>query len=331
MSGKTRYIFSSGALNRKDNTLSFRSDNGLTHLPIEGIKELYLMNEVSLNTKLLSFLSKNGVVVHFFDYYGHDCGSYYPRDKYLSGRLRVRQALAYTESRMPIATAFVEGIRDNMLGILKQKKAKAPEVLTPIVQALDSKKYREPCGDIKALLSQEGAYWQLFYEAINALIDPAFISDKRVKRPPDNPLNALISFGNSWLYSKTITQLYHTHLDQSISFLHEPSEGRFSLSLDVSEVFKIAIVFPVILNMVNRGMLRVGEHFEKATNFCHLNESGRKKYVIELEKALNKTFEHAKLGRQVTYETAIKYEGYKLSKYLIEGTPFTPFVKGRAM
>lgn len=60
---------------------------------------------------------------------------------------------------------------------------------------------------------------------------------KRVKRPPDNPINALISFGNSLLYSKTITQIYHTHLNQSISFLHEPSEGRFSLSLDLAEAF----------------------------------------------------------------------------------------------
>ena len=54
-----------------------------------------------------------------------------------------------------------------------------------------------------------------------------FVMNKRVKRPPDNPINALISYGNTLLYTKTISAIYQTHLDQRISFLHEPSEGRF--------------------------------------------------------------------------------------------------------
>ena len=70
--------------------------------------------------------------------------------------------------------------------------------------------------------------------------------NKRVKRPPDNPINALISFGNTLLYTKTISAIYRTHLDQRISYLHEPSEGRFSLSLDISEVFKPVIVYKTI-------------------------------------------------------------------------------------
>ena len=64
-------------------------------------------------------------------------------------------------------------------------------------------------------------------------------------------MNAMISFGNTLLYTKTIAQIYNTHLEQSISFLHEPSEARFSLSLDLSEVFKPVIVFKTIFDLVN--------------------------------------------------------------------------------
>lgn len=327
MIGASRYIFSVGKLSKKDNSLTFRSDsnNGLVHLPIEGVKELYLMNEVSINTKLLDFLSKNGVLVHFFNYYGNYSGSYYPRDKYLSGRLRVEQAICYQYNRMSVACGIVEGIRLSMIDFLKARKYINPSNLSLIISEMIAMEAVTRENDIKNLLAVEGSMWQLFYKALKYIVEESFISNKRVKRPPDNPLNALISFGNSWLYTKTISQLYHTHLDQCISFLHEPSEGRFSLSLDISEVFKIVVVYPVIVTMINKKMLHVGKHFERDLNYCHLNEEGKKKFVVELERKLSSTFEHLKLKRKVSFETALKLEGYKLSKYLMEEVPFVPF------
>ena len=86
-----------------------------------------------------------------------------------------------------------------------------------------------------------------FYNDFQILSSGRFCYDKRVKRPPDNPINALVSFGNTLLYTKTISAIYRTHLDQRISYLHEPSEGRFSLSLDMSEVFKPVIVYRLFL------------------------------------------------------------------------------------
>ena len=99
---------------------------------------------------------------------------------------------------------------------------------------------------IKELLAVEGELWMNFYSMFQFFLPEDFIMNKRVKRPPDNPINALISFGNTLLYTKTISAIYRTHLDQRISFLHEPSEGRFSLSLDISEVFKPIIVYKTI-------------------------------------------------------------------------------------
>ena len=144
-------------------------------------------------------------------------------------------------------------------------------------------------------------------------------------------MNALVSFGNTLLYTKTISAIYQTHLDQRISFLHEPSERRFSLSLDLSEVFKPVIVFRTIFDLVNNRKLQVEKHFEKKVNYCILNEEGRKIFIKAFEERLEGVFQHSKLKRKVSYRTAIKLDCYKLIKNILEGKPFVPFSMKESM
>lgn len=120
--------------------------------------------------------------------------------------------------------------------------------------------------DIKQILSIEGKVWAEFYSTFKYFLPEDFMINKRVKRPPDNPMNAMISFGNTLLYTKTISEIYNTHLEQSISFLHEPSEARFSLSLDLSEVFKPVIVYKTIFDLVNNKKIKVEKHFNSKVN-----------------------------------------------------------------
>lgn len=330
MSDSTKYIFSMGELKRQDNSLVFRTETQHTYIPIENTKELFMMNEISINTKLLSFLSANGIIIHFFNYYGGYVGTFYPKEKYLSGKLKVLQVKKYLDNREDIALSFVNGMRNNALEFISKRREVGSEEIKNIVTDL---KYNIPrmydnISGIKNILAVEGMVWNNIYKSLNCFIDPDFISNKRVKRPPDNPLNAMISYGNSLLYAKTISQIYQTHLDQTISFLHEPSQGRFSLALDISEVFKIAIVLPVIVNMINKKMIKIDKHFHKDLNYCHLNEEGRKKFTLELEKKLDSTFEHKILKRKVSYLTAIKLDGYKLIKNILENKEFNPFFLG---
>ena len=171
----------------------------------------------------------------------------------------------------------------------------------------------------------EGEVWQRFYSDFKYFLPEDFIMNKRVKRPPDNPINALVSFGNTLLYTKTISAIYRTHLDQRISYLHEPSEGRFSLSLDISEVFKPVIVYKTIFDLVNNKKLQVSKHFDKKVNYCLLNEEGRKIFIEAFEERMESVFNHAKLKRRVSYRTAIKLDCYKLIKFIMEDKKFVPF------
>lgn len=186
-------------------------------------------------------------------------------------------------------------------------------------------KLLEKAQDIQQILSVEGKIWSEFYSSFRYFLPKDFILNKRVKRPPDNPMNAMISFGNTLLYTKTISEIYQTHLDQCISFLHEPSQARFSLSLDLSEVFKPVIVYKTIFDLVNNKKIKVENHFEKKVNYSLLNEEGKKIFIEAFEERINQTFMHSKLNRKITYKQAIRLDGYKLIKYIMEKKNFVPF------
>lgn len=297
------------------------------YLPIKDTKELYCFNEITLSTKLLELLSKAGIIVHFFGYYENYIGTFYPKDYLLSGRLTVAQAQVYAEKRMEIANAIICGIANNIHFVLYHYYRHGKKDLKPFLDWLkhDVGRLGSSANNIKQLLSIEGEIWARFYASFKFILPEEFIMNKRVKRPPDNPINALVSFGNSLLYSKTVSQIYHTHLNQTISFLHEPTERRFSLSLDLCEAFKPIIVFKTIFECINNRKISAAKHFDKKLNYAMLNEAGKKIFIDAFETRINQTFEHPVLKRRITYKQAIRLDAYKLIKFIMEGKPFKPF------
>ena len=134
--------------------------------------------------------------------------------------------------------------------------------------------------------------------------------------PPDNMINSLISYVNSLIYSKTLSEVYHTQLNPTISYLHEPGVRRYSLCLDISEVFKPLIGDRLIFSLLNRQQI-TEESFTQELNFLHLKKEASKLIVRELENSLKKTIKHKELGRQVSYQYLIRLELYKLIKHII--------------
>lgn len=325
--GSTKYITSMGELSRKDNSLCFRKDGKNIYIPIENTKEIYCLNEVSINSKLLDFLGQNHVVVHFFNYYGGYSGTFYPKDQYMSGRLLVKQVEKFQNQRMQIAKSVVRGIGINIYEILyhyyKHNKKEVKETVDWIKKEFYD--LVDQAENIKILMSVEGELWMRFYSCFPYFLPEDFVMNKRVKRPPDNPMNAMVSFGNTLLYAKTISAIFRTHLDQRISYLHEPSEGRFSLSLDLSEVFKPVIVYRTIFDLVNNRKIQVEKHFDKKVNYCLLNDDGRKIFIEAFENRMESVFQHPTLKRKVSYRTALKLDCYKLIKCILEEKEFVPF------
>ena len=323
----TRYIFSMGELKRKDNSIAFSNEKGNFYLPIEETRELYCLNEVSFNTKFLDFIAKAGITMHIFNYHGNYSGSFYPKEYLISGELTIKQSLAYVENRLTIAKSIVLAIAANIHETLYHYYRHDKKELKPYLDWLknDVSALLSVCAKIEQVLFVEGQIWNRFYDSFRHFLPEDFVMNKRVKRPPDNPINALVSFGNTLLYTKTISAIYHTHLNQSISFLHSPEEGRFSLSLDLSEAFKPVVVFRTIFELVGRRRISVEKHFDKSLNYALLNEDGKKIFIDAFEERLNETFMHPRLKRKTSYKNCLKLDGYKLIKHIVEGKEFAPF------
>jgi|WetSurMetagenome_2_1015567.scaffolds.fasta_scaffold01667_12 CRISP-associated protein Cas1 len=310
------YITKNCRLKRQDNTLQLEYEGGEKKVvPLADVEGLYLMGEIDLNTKLLNFLAQNCIPAHIFNYYGYYSGSYYPREHLNSGFLLVNQVESYRDKtkRMSIAREFLNGASHNILKVLKYYRTRKDGLDDYISSIEGTVQQLQDASDISELMAWEGHIRERYYDSFNHIVELAEEFNKRTKRPPDNMMNALISFGNSLLYATTLGEIYHTQLNPTISFLHEPGNRRFSLSLDIAEVFKPIIVDHIIFKLLNMKMLDDSD-FEHEVNSCYLSEKGRKTFLREYDERLGTTINHRTLKRNVSYRHLIRLECYKLEK-----------------
>jgi len=316
----------SGRLRRHENTIYLESTDGKKPIPVEDVEAFYLFGEIDLNTKLLVFLAQKGIPLHLFNYYGFYSGSYYPREYLNSGFLVVKQVEHYTDphKRLFLAREFVATACDNILRNLKYYRSRK-EGIDRWIEAIEQDiEQIGHANDVPTLMGIEGRVREKYYKAFNDILSIELEFTTRVKRPPDNMINALISFGNSILYTTTLSEIYHTQLIPTVSFLHEPGTRRFSLSLDISEIFKPIIVDRLIFKLINNQMLQE-RHFQSELNFCYLKEDGRRIFIQEYEEKLRTTIMHRKLNRKVSYQRLIRLECYKLIKHLSGIEPYKGF------
>lgn len=325
---KRVFIFNDGELKRKDNTVYFETEETKKYLPIEDIKEIYIFGEVSLNKKFLDYMSQKEVILHFFNYYGYYTGTFYPREHLNSGYMILKQAEYYLDfdKRLELARKFVEGGARNILNVVRyyKNRGKSLEHIENTIEELVKK--IELCENTSELMGLEGNIRDMYYKGFDNIIENEdFVFEYRTRRPPQNHLNALISFGNSLLYTLVLSEIYKTYLDPRIGFLHTTNFRRFTLNLDIAEIFKPIIVDRIIFTLIGRRMITVDD-FERDMGGILLKEKGMKKFIEEFDAKLKTTIQHRELRRNVSYNRLIRMELYKLEKHLIGEQEYIPFI-----
>lgn len=327
---------SSGRLRRKQNTLVLeipdQSNEGNVqrkYFPIEQVGEIHAFGELELNKRLLEFLSKSEILLHFYNRYGYYVGSFYPREHYNSGYLVLKQAEFYLDfqKRLSLARSFVRGALQNLLQVLKYYRNRGlEEELAPIAQALAGHLNRlDKLSSIEQLMQAEGQAREAYYRAFDLILEnDDFAFKERSRRPPRNRLNALLSFGNTMLYTTVLSEIYKTHLDPRIGFLHATNFRRFTLNLDVAEVFKPILVDRLIISLIQKGQIKA-RHFAQELGGLYLKENARRVFLESWEARLATTLYHRGLKRNVSYRTLIRLELYKLEKHLIGEKEYVPF------
>lgn len=328
---RTIYIFQHGELRRKDNSIYFENEDMRKFIPVEDTNDIYIFGEVDVSKRFLEFVSQKEICLHYFNHHGYYVGTFYPREHQNAGHVILKQAEHYIdhEKRIKLARAFVEGSIGQMKMVIKYYRNRSLSGQEPLVNIYDQLLHMpvqlSEIDSIQELMAVEGHAREKYYSAFDHIIgQPGFEFEKRSKRPPLNRINALISFGNSICYTTALSEIYKTYLDPRIGYLHATNFRRFTLNLDLAEIFKPIMVDRLIFTLVNKKMITVKD-FDQHTEGILLSEAGRKMFIGELDKRMKTTLHHRQLGRSVSYRRMMRLELYKIQKHILGEKDYVPY------
>ena len=263
-------------LNRHENQLVVTSDAGRKAIPLNGVKHVVCMGDGSISIRLLKDMGRRGIRFSVLDAGGGFLGAFEPEDETPSGRVRVGQAALFLDEhrRLEIAKAIVGAQLTSMRGLLQRYRRNGTAGLDSPLDGLDSAiRLIDGATAIDVLMGIEGQARAFFHDAFG-MISPDAKLERRIRRPPPDPVNCLMSFFNMLLYSACANELAKTHLDRSISFLHAPGLGRCSLSIDMAETFRPVLSDALLLSMFRRDQPDAS-CFNRTPGVCLLSERGR--------------------------------------------------------
>lgn len=326
MMKKPVYLFPSGKLSVSGNIIYLENDTIKEKIIVDNTDEIYLFGEMDLDRSLFEFIAKAKIIIHFFNRYGYYFGSFYPEKHFNAGYMTVKQVEFYMHKRLTLAKLFVEGAVNNMVQVLKYYIKRGRDLKEVEQNIMKFHKMISLCKDVKQLMAIEGNVRDWYYQAFDIILeDPDFIFEQRSRRPPKNYLNTLISFGNSMMYTTVLSEIYRTHLDPRIGYLHSTNFRRFTLNLDIAEIFKPIIVDRVIFTVINKRII-TAKDFESSTRGVLLKGKGRDIFIEQYEDKLSSMISHRDLDRKVSYKRLIGLELRKLEKHLMGEEKYRPVV-----
>lgn len=322
------HLINEGILTKQDFNILFESENGKKYIPVETTDSLYIYSNVIMSGNFFDFMNQVGLNVSFINKYGEKIGSFVPNNSRRNIKTELKQLRMYDseKERLDMARrleiASVSNIRANLRYYQRRKNATELEAavkdMTDIITKLNEAR------DINHMMMLEAQARQKYYGCFNSILEgKQFYFDKRTRRPPQDPLNAMISFGNTLLYQRIANEINRTSLGIRIGIVHAAGNRPESLNLDLADLFKPILVDRTIFTLVNRKMINVNDFVEVENNGIYLNNRAKKIFISEYENKLYQkvTFD----GAERTYDYLIKNEIQKLKKYIENGEKYKPY------
>ena len=286
-------------LNRHENALVVTSDAGRKAIPLNGVKHVLCMGDGSISIRLLKDMGRRGIRFSVLDAGGGFLGAFEPENETPSGRVRVGQAALFIDetARLKLAKRIVGAQIRSMRGLLRRYRRNGTTGLDAPLDGVESALHAlRGAACIEASMGAEGQARAFLHEAFGRISPDARLK-RRIRRPPPDPVNCLMSFFNMLLYSACANELAKTHLDRSVSFLHAPGTGRRSLSIDMAETFRPVLSDALLLSVFRRDRPDAS-WFDRTRGVCLLGEQGRIKATRRFwsrieEKSGNRTLREA--------------------------------------
>ena len=327
---RSYHLINDGILSRRDFNLLFENESGRQHIPVETTKAINVYSNVFFSANFFTFASMHNLEVNIFDRYGNRVGSFTPETSGWKSKTMLRQSAVYLDEqkRLELARKIEIGALHNMRTNLRyySRRRKSSAILKDLAaQISESITAVNEAGSVNDLMRIEAAARVSYYAGFNEIISSEeFRFTKRTRRPPQDPLNALISFGNTWLYNRIATEIQKTSLDIRIGIVHAANRRSRSLNLDIAELFKPVIVDRVIFTLINKHIITEKRYFrEHESGGIYLNSNAKRIFLAELEDKIY-SLQTSKNDTR-SYDTRIRREITKIYRYAMYGEEYKPF------
>ena len=319
-------------------------------IPLVKVDDVVVVGEVTMTSSAIHMLLEKNIEIHFLGYYGQFKGRLTPGLS-KNSLLRMAQHRAHNDlcKRGELARRFVTGKLSNQRTMLQRSNRRQADPLFKqeieqiggIIRRLSTLStevgttYTLATGDtgiegtpIETILGMEGAgsaaYFNCFGNMLSDQQQWAFAG--RVKRPPTDPVNAMLSYGYALLTSQVASAVQIIGFDQFIGYLHSSVYGRPALALDLMEEFRPIIVDSVVLTLLNNRMLSKDDFYVELGAYRLKNEP-RKTFLTRFEERLNEEVTHPIFSYKVKYRRCIELQARLLAKYLTgEINEYPPFI-----
>lgn len=297
----------------------------LLEVPLLRIDGIVVLGRAHFSPALMGELLERRIPMSFLSPTGRYLGRVEPE---LSKNIFVRsaqwRASEQPERTLHLARAFVRGKLKNCRNDLMRAQREHPELnvqkaIESIQQNIDALPRTENVDSVRGL---EGAGSASYFAVFEQLIRvKGFSFTHRNRRPPLDPVNALLSFGYSLLRHDIQSALNIVGFDPYLGFLHTQRYGRPSLALDLMEEFRPLVVDAMILGCLNKSVLQPTDfESEPLSGAVSLNAEARKQFLRQYEQKKQSRFRHLVLEKQCTYQEAFEIQARLLSKYLLGET-----------
>lgn len=327
----TVYITTEDAhIGKTDERLTVRVNGGkLLDVPFLKIDGLVVLGRSTLSPAVVSELLDRNIPLSFLTVTGKFRGRLEPE---LTKNIVVRRsqwaAAGETEKSIHVVRGFIRGKLKNYRASLQRSQRDYPDrdfsseimELKRTIERLD----RE--SSINVLRGLEGSGSAIYFGCFDRLLrNPAFTFPKRSRRPPTDPVNALLSFGYSLLRHDVQGAVNIVGFDPYLGYLHVERYGRPSLALDLMEEFRPLVVDSMVLSALNRQQFKPSDfESEPLSGAVRLTDEGRKHFLRSYEQKKQSKFKHPVMKRQCSYREAFEIQARLLAKYLMGQTEIYP-------
>jgi CRISP-associated protein Cas1 len=253
-----------------------------------------------------------------------------PPHKNIELRRRQFQFAADPGLCLRLARAFVGGKIRNARTLLRRNARELPDGV--LRRMAESRRRAERAVMIEQLLGIEGtaareyfAHFARMFKPAEPGDAPAFEFESRNRRPPLDPVNALLSFLYAMLVKDMLATLIGVGFDPYLGFYHQPRYGRPALALDLMEEFRPLIADSVAVGMINNGELRRPDFIARAGAVA-LTDIGRRRVIEAYERRMDTLVTHPKFGYAISYRRIFEVQARLLSRFLMgEIATYPPF------